>query len=238
MSKSLRSKRLNACVALAAMTVVAWSNARAAGPLPAAHDPAKTEETREKLARLARGMRAYHDHYKHFPPAVVLGPDGKTPQSWRVALLPFLGDDARRVYAQYKPDQPWDSPANKKLLDQMPDVFRSPYDDPKSTESAFYVLVGRGTVFEGSKGVKLSEIIDDASMTLLIVEARRNVPWTKPEDLAYDPKKPILELGGFVQGVFSGAMADGSSHTFTKRVRAIVLRGLIERNDGHSLKTH
>ncbi|HEV8000765.1 MAG TPA: DUF1559 domain-containing protein [Planctomycetaceae bacterium] len=235
MFQYLRMVRLNALLAVSAATVLAWSNAHGAEPALAVHDPAKTQDTREKLEKLASAMRKYHDRYKHFPPAVVIGPDGKTSHSWRVTLLPFLGEEMQRLYANYKLDEPWDSPANKKVLDQMPDIFHSCYDDPKSTNSAFYVLVGPGTVFEGSKGIKISEITDEASLTLLIVEAKRKVPWTKPEDIPYDPKKPIPELGGFEQGSFGGAMADGSSHMLSKKVRAIILRGLIERNDGHDL---
>jgi hypothetical protein len=220
---------------LSAASARKFPNAVAADPELPAHDPAKTQDTRENLKELARAMDKYQDRYKHFPPAVVIGPDGKTPHSWRVALLPFLGADMERLYAKYKLAEPWDSPTNKKVLDQMPDIFRSDYDDPKSTKSAFYVLVGPGTVFEGSKGIKLSEITDATSQTLLIVEARRNVPWTKPEDIPYSPKKPIATLGGFEEGSFGGAMADGSAHMFSKKIAETVLRRLIERNDGHDL---
>ena len=31
-------------------------------------------------------------------------------------------------------NEPWDSPANKKVLDKMPAVFRSPFDDPTIDE--------------------------------------------------------------------------------------------------------
>ena len=42
-------------------------------------------------------------------------------------------------------DEPWDSPANKQILEQMPDAFRSPYDDPKSLNSGYYCFTGPDT---------------------------------------------------------------------------------------------
>jgi hypothetical protein len=200
------------------------------------HDPEKTRDTREKLAALARAMCEYHDRYKHFPPAVVNGPNAKTPHSWRVAILPFLGEEAQRLYYHYKLNEPWDSPNNRKVLDQMPDVFRSPYDESQSKDSAFYVLVGPGTVFESPMGIKMGEITDGTDSTILIVEAKRNIPWTKPEDIPYDAKKPIPRLGGFFQGSYGTAMADGSVHFLQRNVAERVLTMLIERNDGKTVE--
>ena len=71
-------------------------------------------------------------------------------------------------------------------------------------------LVGPGTVFEGPDGVKIKDITDGTSNTLMIVEAKRTIPWTKPEDLSFDPDKPVPELGGFVEGRFNAGLADGS----------------------------
>jgi hypothetical protein len=235
-SETRRSRRLLPGILLILCAAIALEARPAAAADPELPTPA--QDTREKLKSLGLAMHKYHERYKHFPPAVVIGPDGKTSHSWRVALLPFLGEETQRLYAKYKRDEPWDSPTNKKVLDQMPDIFRSCYDDPKSTKSAFYVLVGPGTVFEGSNGIKLGEITDGTSLTLLIVEARRNVPWTKPEDILYDPKKPIPTLGGFDDRSFGGAMADGSAHMLSKTIDHTILRWLIERNDGHDLSQH
>ena len=67
-------------------------------------------------------MHNYHDTHGQFPPAVVVGPDSKTPHSWRVELLPFLDQDA--LFKEYRLNEPWDSEANKKVLAQSPAVFR------------------------------------------------------------------------------------------------------------------
>jgi hypothetical protein len=182
-------------------------------------------------------MREYHNVYGHFPPASVMGPDGKTPHSWRVALLPFLGEE--QLYRKYDQNQPWDSEYNKKLLKKMPAAFRGDWrrsnnDEEEPTNSRYYVLVGRGTVFEGPQGVKIQDITDGTSSTALIVGANRDIPWTKPEDIPFDPDKPVPDLG--FRGYLSVAFADGAIWAVQKDHVKNQLKWLIMRNDGHPIE--
>jgi hypothetical protein len=171
-------------------------------------------------------------HQQRFPPAIVLGPDGKTPHSWRVEILPFLGKGGEALYKEYRLDEPWDSPANKRVLAQMPDVFRSADDDLRSTNASFFALVGPGTVFEGKDGIKINQIFDGTSTTILLVEAKRNIPWTKPEDIPYDPAKPLPALGGFDGDQFLAQFADCVAvRRLSMRLGERTLKGLIGRND-------
>jgi hypothetical protein len=199
----------------------------------------KEVANRNNLKQLALAMHNFHDTYSHFPKAVSTARDAgrhsDTPHSWRIDLLPFLG--AADLYRQYKMDEPWDGPNNKKLLDRMPAIFRSPYDEPKSMSTAYAVLVGKGTVFEpGREGIKISEITDGTSNTILVVEARRNCPWMKPDDIPFDADKPAPELGGFVENKFAAVMADGRACLFERSKVEEILNLMIRRNDGHPIK--
>ena len=96
------------------------------------------------LQRLLVALHKYHDVHKHFPPAVVLGKDGKgtVPHSWRVELLPFL--DEQELYDQYRFDEPWNSKHNATLLPRMPSVFRSPREKTDSMSTAYFGVVAGG----------------------------------------------------------------------------------------------
>jgi hypothetical protein len=73
---------------------------------------------------------------------------------------------------------------------------------------------------------------DGLSNTILIVEAGKPVPWTKPEDVFYRIEEPVPKLGHAAPGRFSVCMGDGSAHTFSTRGSTRELRKLIGRHDG------
>ena len=98
-----------------------------------------------KLIGLA--LHNYHDAFGKFPPAVVVDPVSKIPRSWRVEILPFI-NGPNALYPQYKKDEPWDSEANKKVLAQMPNIFRHPTQPAGSTNTAIFAAYGKGLVFE------------------------------------------------------------------------------------------
>ncbi len=202
--------------------------------LTAARAAAQRAQSVNNLKQIALAMHNYHDAYKGFPAAASYGPDGKPLLSWRVHLLPFMENEA--LYREFHLDEPWNSPHNIKLLPRMPSIYRSPADTRSPPHSSsYYVLTGPGTVFSGKAGVRIAEIRDGASNTILAVEAQRAVPWTKPEDIPYDSDKPLPKLGGLHKGVFNAAMCDGSVHSLQQSTDERVLRALIEKADGQAI---
>src|SRR2546423_15597814 len=109
-----------------------------------------------------------------------MGPDGKTPYSWRVALLPYLGHGA--LYKQYHFDEPWDSPDNRKVLEQMPSVYRHPMEEGGSLNTSYFVLTGPDTAFADGDGVSFTAITGGTSKTLMAVGAKRKKNLAKTED--------------------------------------------------------
>lgn len=196
----------------------------------AARTAARRAESQNNLKQLMLAMHNYHDVFKHFPAAVVIGPDGKTPHSWRVALLPFVGGN--ELYQQYKFDEPWDSENNKKVLEKMPAVFRHPAADPNSKNASYFVITGETTIFPGTQGVELMAIRDGTSNTIAIVEAQRSIPWTKPEDIAYEPSKPLPKFGGYEPNVFEAAFCDGSVRAIAHNIDDAMLRALFTKAGG------
>lgn len=184
------------------------------------------------LKQLALAMYAYESVHGRLPAAAIHGKDGKPLLSWRVAILPYIiGED--KLYEQFHLDEPWDSPHNKKLLAQMPKAYAPVRGQTKEPYTTFYqVFVGPGAAFEGEKGLPLAEFTDGTSNTLLIVEAGEPVPWTKPIDLTFDPKKPLPKLGGLFPDLFNACFADGSVRPLRTNLAEKALRALITRNGG------
>jgi hypothetical protein len=183
----------------------------------------------DQLKRLGIAFQSYHDVHKRFPAAMELGPDGKTPHSWRVALLPYLNANGEDLYKRYRLDEPWDSEHNKQLIAEGAHFYNVPTESP-SDDCGYFVLVGPGTVFDPSKSKSsMRAIADGTSRTLGVVEAKRNFPWTKPEDILYSPDGPMPKLGGNFEGGFSCLFMDGSAHFIPADIEEPVLRALVSK---------
>ncbi len=57
---------------------------------------AERNATRGDLRRIMQAMHQYHDTYESFPPAFVVGPDGRRWHSWRALILPWLEPELAR----------------------------------------------------------------------------------------------------------------------------------------------
>jgi RNA polymerase sigma factor (sigma-70 family) len=192
---------------------------------------AKRTQSANNLKQIALAMHNYHDTYGRFPPQAISTKDGKPLLSWRVAILPFIEQD--NLYKQFKLDEPWDSEHNKKLIDKMPQIYAPVSATTKNPFETFYqAFAGKGTVFEPGEKITFASIPDGTSNTLMIVEAGDSVPWTKPEDLPFDPSKPLPKLGAEFPDVFLAALCDGSVREISKNIDPNLLKLLIIRNSG------
>lgn len=193
-------------------------------------------QPQDNFKTIALAMQNFHSAYKRFPNPAPQSPTGVKWLSWRVHLLPFLGQQS--LYEQFKLQEPWDSPTNRPLADQMPDVFRSPSSAGVPQGRTLYqVPIGPGTAFEGGKGMGMSEFTDGTSNTILIVEASpaRAVYWTQPDDFAFNPANPMDGLEGIASGGFRAAFADGSIKTVTSAAGKDVVKGMFTRNGGETI---
>jgi Protein of unknown function (DUF1559) len=188
------------------------------------------------LKQLALAMHNYLSTYNHFPPQAIYSKDGKPLLSWRVLILPYIEQDA--LFKDFKLDEAWDGPHNKKLLAQMPQVFANPDLNTKEPVTVYQGFVGPGAFFEGKKGFTIAEFTDGTSNTLILAEAATPVPWTKPEDLPYDPNNPLPKVGGHRSDGFAAAFCDGSVRILRPNIKESVLRALITRNGGETLNAN
>lgn len=183
------------------------------------------------MKQISSAMLLYESIMGTFPPAV-FEKDGKPSLSWRVAILSFIGEEA--LYERFHPDEPWDSPHNLEAAKKMPSVFQST-DSPNDGKTRIMLFTGKGAAFDGSKRVRAADIRDGRSNTILFVEAGpdKAVPWTKPEDLPFDPNNPLAALGKVSPQGFRAGFFDGSVHLL--KVDNKTLKALITPDGGEAI---
>lgn len=182
------------------------------------------------LREMAHAMHLYQEKHGRLPPHALYSPEGVPLLSWRVLLLPFI--EQEDLYHQFKLNEPWDSPHNYSLLPKIPYTYSplpgNPPLEPFTT--VFQVFVGEGAAFEGREGLLLKEDFPRRSFTILIVEAEKGVPWTKPEDIPFTQGQPLPKLGRFFKGRFQTAKVSGETLAHFQDIDPEALQGAILRN--------
>jgi RNA polymerase sigma factor (sigma-70 family) len=209
----------------------------------------------DQLRKLGLSMHDYFNARQSLPQAAIFDPNtGKPLLSWRVALLPFLGH--ADLYKEFKLDEPWDSSHNQKLLGKMPPIFLHPngVSAIKDGLTHYQVFVSPARreagkeyrfapLFSLDPQFKLSlgrvTMADGLANTLMIVEARHPVPWTKPEDLMIEHDSAPLPALGVIpdRDDFLAVTAERRTRTYrhtlpNKEQAAKLLRLLIGYKDG------
>jgi hypothetical protein len=188
------------------------------------------------LKQIGLAFHNYADQKHHFPPPVLLGgKSGKVPYSWRVAILPYLAQE--ELYNAYNFDEPWDGPSNRKLLDRMPPLYADPGGGTNPSHASYFVFTGPETMLGKGDKPWIADITDGTSNTILAVEAKREIPWTKPEDIPFDPQGPLPQLGGFTPDGFNALYGDGSVRYIKNTVNPAVLKALITRAGGEVISS-
>lgn len=184
------------------------------------------------LRQICLASLNYESAYMNFP-SNIKDEDGEPLLSWRVAILPFIEQNA--LYEEFHLDEPWDSEHNIKLLDRMPDVFKSPNVD-SDTKTVYLGFQGEGTMHDpDEKSIGFGAITDGSSNTIFAAEANENaaIEWSKPQDLEFDRDRPGKDVGDLRPGGFNVVLCDGSVHFVSSNVDSETLANMILRADGN-----
>lgn len=141
----------------------------------------------QQMRQLADALKEYaQTHDGSLPPAGIshaeeaLVPDenGIFPHSWRVWLLPYVGEN--ELFVKIRKNEPWNSSWNQQFHQQMPPIFANPAWDAENPDRLFregqttYVLLtGPGTAFPpGVPSRKLPDLLPANARKVLMTETK------------------------------------------------------------------
>lgn len=174
-------------------------------------------------------------------PAAVDQLAGGPPQSWRVALLDEITGG---VQVAYDTSQPWDAAANLPAAQTEVEVYSCPAvgyprDGQHRWLSPFALVTGPGTIFPNGAALRIKDITDGTSSTILAVEAAGlRIVWSEPRDFDVSRDPIGLNLPGSALGQSPGLssyhpglanllMADGSVMLVGSNIDPTILRALM-----------
>ena len=195
-------------------------------------------QRKNNLRQVILAMLNYESANQAFPAYANFDEEGKPLLSWRVHVLPYL--EHNELYLKFKLDEPWNSPHNIKLVEQMPPIYADP-----SREMAHLAKVGRtrcvapfgeSMMFHGVEGTKFSSVTDGSSNTIAIayVAPETAVTWTQPVDWDVDLEDPKKGLFGEKQSEAVMSLADGSTFTFKSDMKDQRLKALLTKDGGET----
>lgn len=205
--------------------------------IQSARGAAQRAQAANNLRQIGLAMHNFHDTYRAFPASHSADADNKPLLSWRVHILPFIGE--QQLYSEFKLDEPWDSEHNKPLIARMPATLRSPNSTAEPGKTTYLGVKGEHMVFVdpqagSNRGTGLAKILDGTSNTVMVVEAsdERAVVWTKPDDFEPPEDNPMKGLVGLHPGGFQALLGDGSVRFISAQIDKNVLKLLFTMDDG------
>jgi hypothetical protein len=210
-------------------TIITLVGALLVPAVESARDAARDAVWRaNQMKQLNLALLKYHQATEHLPAHAIYSDDGKPLLSWRVAILPYIEQQA--LHARFHLDEPWDSLHNRALIPEMPALLKDPSSKLalEQGKTRYVGPVGKGLVFNGTdRGISLTD--DTATIiTLLQVNDPHAVIWTKPKDWTYDEKEPLHGLDGkFLSGGFLVGFADGDVREISETVDSEMFYNLL-----------
>ena len=128
---------------------------------------ARRNQQMYNMKHISLAMLNYEPIYQSFPPAAI-EKDGKPLLSWRVAILPYLGQDA--LYKQFHLDEPGTARTTLKSPRKSPRFSNRPTAPAKARRGSCFSRARVRPLTAGRRSAMM-DIRDGTSTTLLCVEA-------------------------------------------------------------------
>ena len=200
--------------------------------IQSAREAARRAQCLNNLHQISIALMQYEAANGCFPPAYVADEDGNSMHSWRVLILPYLGQQA--LFNIYNFEEPWDSPNNQMVADTMISIYScASYAGSDPLETNYVMIVGPGTISDGAGTTSTADIKDGPSNTIMVVEvANSGINWAEPRDLDAEQISYRINdqtAAGISSDHPGGAcvvMCDGSVHFLDNSTDPEVIKGM------------
>ena len=120
----------------------------------------------DNLQRINLAMLLYERTQGTLPPAYSVDAAGRPLHSWRVLLLPYLGE--KELFDKLRLNEPWDSQHNRQFHGVAIAAYQCPTAALEPGQTTYFVVTGKTAAFQAGEGKSLS----DFGMNLVLVVER------------------------------------------------------------------
>ncbi|MFO7903538.1 MAG: DUF1559 domain-containing protein [Pirellulaceae bacterium] len=168
------------------------------------------------------------------PPAYSVDEGGEPLHSWRVLLLPYLGQ--KELYEKIRLCEPWDSEYNRQFHEEAVQVYRCPSDPVAAPgQTSYSVVVGPDVAFEGGEGRKLKEFGPTSNDLILLVERATPVGWMDPTqeipqavaESGFNNEAPASGIGSQHQACANFGFGNGAVQSLIDSIEPDVFQDLL-----------
>ncbi|MGV3485807.1 MAG: DUF1559 domain-containing protein [Planctomycetaceae bacterium] len=201
----------------------------------AARVAAQRTTTANHFKQVLLAFHNYHDVHRQLPPPAITDASGKPLLSWRVAILPFVEEQA--LYEQFHLDEPWNSEHNLPLSKRLPAVYAAQGVKLEPGETVVHAVVGETIGLRPKDRTRFHDFLDGTSNSILVVQTKPDsaVPWSKPEDVTIDLANPLAKLIPSGKNGFYVGMADGSVRFVADNIDAQQFKAMLTRGGGERI---
>ena len=205
----------------------------------------------KNLQQIAKALNAYAADYGTYPPPMTTDSKGTVMHSWRVLILPYLGE--KDLYAQFDLNKPWNDPVNSSIgIESQPSVYIHPESNTSGYVSgiSYCLITGPGTLFPPTGPLGPTDVGDKPSQTLLVVDGNPSgiggiggwTTWTTPADLDITAMQGMIngaagiEPGGLFTDGATAVTVDERPHFLKNSMPTLTFDALITPNGGEPIK--
>ncbi len=187
-----------------------------------------------RMHQITLAMLAYQSDHGSLPPEYTVDSTGDPLHSWRVLLLPYLGQ--QELFDKIRLNERWDSQYNRQFHGEAVPCYQCPSAELLQGQTTYAVVVGPEMPFEGGEGKSLVGFGPESSSMILVVEHMQPGCWMDPtQDIPQEiadtgvnnSNGPPNGIGSHHDHVVVCGFSNGGVHLLSNAIDIETLRGLL-----------